>query len=159
MRKGPIQNTLPVWHPVWSSLHSIQTTAQMVSTDNAAVPISGLQLVSVLSTCDNGNGAYTLNWSGPLQVTTVDVWTDFPFTETQWEYKATFEAFRAQNINLDTSNSQTLMKTWSHANISSHPRRSTCLYLLEKQTMIIKTIIFHFKLWLHPKWRTGNSFH
>lgn len=83
MQKGPIQNTLPVWHPVWSSLHSIQTTAHMVSMDSATGPISGLQLVSVISTCDNWNDAFTLNWSGPLQVTTVDVWIDSPFTETQ----------------------------------------------------------------------------
>ena len=108
MQKGPIQNTLPVRHPVWSSLDSIQTTAKMPSVHKAAVPISGLQLVLVISTCSDRNDTSTRNWSGPLQVTVVDVWIDFPFAETQWEHKATHEAFRAQNMNLDASNTQIL---------------------------------------------------
>lgn len=75
---------------------------------HAAVPISGLQLALVISTCNHWNDTFTLNWSGPLQVIIVDVWIYFPFTETQREYKATYEAFCAQSINLDTSNTQTL---------------------------------------------------
>ena len=70
----------------------------------AAVPTSRFPLASVISTWNNRNDTFTLKFSGPFQVIIIDVWIYFPFTETQWEFKATYKTFHAQSKNLDTNN-------------------------------------------------------